>query len=395
MDMFRIMSYISAAVILAYVACMLGCAGVQRSGGDSYADKKELTAGTERPASRKKTARGLGDSEAPREPSGKEDKKDSSGERMIIYTAKLDIEVDKIKDTLDRVERITGNYDGFIESVVTSDSYKKSKVVVRVPVSDFEKAIKELSKLGTVTGRSVSASDITMEFQDISLRLETNKKIRDRLYRLLKRTSDPEQKVKILREIEKLDKKIETLRATIEYLRSKADFSTITLHLTAKVREVVHRYIPSPFPWVARISSEKRTIFNDSFNIEYDKPPGFFDVSRSFFNKEKDYMFKPPRDECGIRMGMVDNYPPADSKFWTEAVLYEFKNRYYSNVDADKKEVNGFKNIVVTLKGGTVYSLFFRVMDDTILVVEAAAVTAEVYKKHRSNIEKFIKSIHE
>ncbi len=361
-----------------------------------YEDTKESASSFERPAPRMKKMRDRAEGEMPRDSSAPAEKEDTPRQRMIIYNAELDLEVDRIKDTLEIIERKTKLYEGFIESVVTSDTYKKATVVVRVPVADFERAVDELAKTGTVTGRKVSASDITMEFQDITLRLQTNKKIRERLYLLLKNTRDPKQKVKILREIEKLDKKIETLRATIEYLRSKADFSTITIHLTARVREVVHRYIPSPFTWVARINADKRTIFNDSVSVDYTKPGEFFDLSKNYFDAEGEYLFKTPRGECGIRMSSVENYPPADTEFWKEAILYEFENRYYKNVKAEEDlSINEFSNIDVELKDGTWYSLFLRVIDDTILVIEVKAVSKEVYEKYKKEIVGFIKSIND
>src|SRR6056297_2096299 len=208
---------------LSCILVMMSCAMPSKQGGRStFEDTRESASGFERPASRMKKMNGRAEGEMPRDTSAPGEKEDAPGQRMIIYNAELDLEVDRIKDTLEIIERKTKKYEGFIESVVTSDTYKKATVVVRVPVADFERAVDELAKTGTVTGRKVSASDITMEFQDITLRLQTNKKIRERLYLLLKNTKDPKQKVKILREIEKLDKKIETLRATIEYLRSKA-----------------------------------------------------------------------------------------------------------------------------------------------------------------------------
>ena len=382
---------------LSCILVMMSCAMPSKQGGRStYEDTRESASGFERPASRMKKMNGRAEGEMPRDTSAPGEKEDAPGQRMIIYNAELDLEVDRIKDTLEIIERKTKKYEGFIESVVTSDTYKKATVVVRVPVADFERAVDELAKTGTVTGRKVSASDITMEFQDITLRLQTNKKIRERLYLLLKNTKDPEQKVKILREIEKLDKKIETLRATIEYLRSKADFSTITIHLTARVREVVHRYIPSPFTWVASITPDKRTIFNDRVSVDYTKPGEFFDLSNNYFDAEGEYLFKTPRGECGIRMGSVENYPPADTGFWKEAILYEFENRYYKNVKTeDDLRINEFSSIDVELKDGTWYSLFLRVIDDTILVIEVKAVSKEVYEKYKKEILGFIKSIND
>ncbi|MFW5862656.1 MAG: DUF4349 domain-containing protein [Spirochaetota bacterium] len=382
---------------LSCIVAMMSCATPSKQGGSAlYEDTKDSAPGYERSASRMKKMPGRTEGEMPQDSSAPAEKEDTPGQRMIIYNAELDLEVDRIKDTLKVIERETKKYEGFIESVVTSDTYKKATVVVRVPVADFEKAVNELAKTGTVTGRKVSASDITMEFQDITLRLQTNKKIRERLYLLLKNTKDPKKKVKILREIEKLDKKIEILRATIEYLRSKAEFSTITMYLTARVREVVHQYLPSPFPWVARITADKRTIFNDSVSVEYKKPDGFFDFSKNFFDVDEEYLFKTPRGECGIRLGSVENYPPADTGFWYEAILYEFENRYYKNIKTEKdSKINEFYRIDVELKDGTWYSLFLRVIDDTILIVEVKALSNEVFEKHKKEILGFVESIND
>ncbi|HNU92103.1 MAG TPA: DUF4349 domain-containing protein [Spirochaetota bacterium] len=317
-------------------------------------------------------------------------------ERMVVYTADFSLEVESIRQSLDRIEGLARGLEGFIESVGTSDSYRGARVVLRVPVKKFEKALEEVEKLGAVADRSVTASDVTMEFNDITLRLETTTRVRDRMYELLKRVGKVEERVKILREIQRLTEQIDLLTARVNYLAGRARFSTISLNLKAAVRDTVRSFIPSPFPWIAGLSPEKRSVFDDGKKVSFDVPAGFFSMKRDYYEGSSPFLFSAPDGSLGVRLGLVENYPPADIRFWVEAFEIDVKNRMYRLEKSD--ELSGqhglsFKRYLFVRADGGLYMVAFAEAGGYIWVAEAVSRSGEDYRRNAAAIESFIKSV--
>jgi hypothetical protein len=313
--------------------------------------------------------------------------------RMIVYFARYTIMVENVEQSVRAVEGMAKKFEGFIESSASSDSYRYAKVILRVPVASFDEALKDVERLGRVNSKSVSATDVTMEFNDTRLRLGSAKKVRERMYQLLKRTKKVSERIKILREIERLTTLIESLDARLKYLKNRASFSTIEINFRAVVKQVVSRYIPSPFPWISGLNVNRRSIFSKG-KLEYEKPEGFFFQSNDFYDKKANiYLFSSPGEKAEIRAGVVDNYPPADFKFWKEAFAIDVENRKYTVME--KSELSGkekFMRYAVKINSG-VYVVAFAVSEKKIAVVEARFSTEQEYRNQRDKLIGFIKSV--
>ncbi len=322
--------------------------------------------------------------------------KTASRARMVVYSADFSIEVESIKQSLDKIGSLVKNLEGFIESVSTADSYGGARVVIRVPVKRFDEALAGAEKLGVVLDRSVTASDVTMEFNDIALRIDTAKRVRERMYELLKRVTKVEDRVKILREIERLTGQIDVMTTRINYLAGRARFSTITLNLKARVKDTVRSFIPSPFPWIAGLSPDKRSIFDDGKKTVFDAPAGFFALKKNFYEGDSPFLASAPDGTTGMRLGLAENYPPADIAFWAEAFEIDARNRMYKLEKTD--EISGqhglsFKRYLFALGGGKRYLVAFAVGGGHIYVVEAVSESVAEYTKHAAAVDEFIKSV--
>ena len=316
--------------------------------------------------------------------------------RMVVYSAQYVISVERVKESMTRIYDIVKKHQGFVESSVSSDSYRHAKLVIRVPVGKFDEALGDIAGLGEVVSRNVTAADVTMEFNDVSLRVETAKKVRSRLLELLQRVKDVKERVKILREISRLNSYIDTLAARRDYLKSRADFSTIEIELRAKVREVVHQYLPSPFAWISRLTPEGRSIFDDGGDVKYKNPEGFFFQKEQFYEKKSaPFLFQNPDQSVGMRIGVVDNYPKADGQFWNEAFTLDMKNRKYRIVkNYELRSGNNlFRTWIISIQGGRVYVISFAVSGEKIIVVEAVCGDNRIFESTRSLIDAFIQTV--
>ncbi len=361
--------------------------------GESYASAAEYDA-------REGASGMLGDDEksdlAAPSPKRSEKAKTAPRERMVVYTADFSIEVESIKQSLDKIGSLVKNLEGFIESVTTADSYGGARIVLRVPVRRFDEALAGAEKLGSVIDRSVTASDVTMEFNDITLRIDTAKRVRERMYELLKRVTKVEDRVKILREIERLTEQIDVMTTRMNYLAGRARFSTITLSLKARVKDSVRSFIPSPFPWIAGMTPDKKSIFDDGKKTHFDAPAGFFALKRNFYEGDSAFLVSAPDGTTGMRLGLVENYPPADTAFWAEAFEIDARNRMYKLEKSD--DISGqhglsFRRYLFALSGGRRYLVAFAVGGGNLYVVEAVSDSEAGYARHAAAVEAFIKSV--
>ncbi len=373
-----------------------GLYDTKRKDSPRKADKKLYK---EKPKSEKWKSEGYaGDLDARDETSaGERDaEKQPEAERMVIYSADYRIAVDNVSSSVDRLTRVAADYKGFIESAVTSDSYRSARVVVRVPVASFEAALARLSELGEIQSRQVNASDVTAEFRDMSLRVKTAEKVRERLKELLKRTVDVKERIQILQEISRLTGIIDSHNARLRAMKDSADMSTIVVNLAARVREVTSVYIPSPFQWLAGVTPERRSMFKGLRAFEYGTPSGLFLHKKEFAAKKHPWLLDSPDGAMGIRLGVVKNYPPGDLKFWDQALRAEAEARRYR--EASRTEVTGrsgmrFVLYVYEYAADSRYAVAVGVHGKRVAVIEAMYRSDERKESREKTLVEFIKTV--
>lgn len=97
-----------------------------------------------------------------------------------------------------------------------------------------------------------------------------------------------------------------------------------------------------------------------------------------------------------LRLGVIDNYPPADQKFWEEAVKLDFENRMYQVKTADTVPARPgllFNRYVINLAGGDFYTLAFAVKGGKIIVFESLVKDEKAFRESAASVESFIKSV--
>ncbi len=322
--------------------------------------------------------------------------KASVTERMVVYDGKYRLDVESVQSCVKEVEKLADRYKGFVESIRTSDSYRRAEIVMRVPVAKFDDALRDVESLGEVKYKQITASDVTMQFNDINLRMNTADRVRERLYELLKRSEKAKERVQILQEIARLNDVIESYRSQMNYLKDRASFSTVSLDVYAKVRDIARQFISSPFRWIAGLTPAARSIRDDGDGLSYEAPKGFFNLKEDFYKRGGKYLFQDAARSVSVRAGVTDNYPPADIKFWGEAFEIDMQNRMYKLYAKDSfkgKNALEFKRYIVKSGETSLYMVAFAVHDRKIIVVEANMAGEEAWKKHVASVDQFLKSM--
>lgn len=158
-------------------------------------------------------------------------------ERLLTYYYSFDIETKDFDKSHEIIEEIIKTNDGYISN--SSNFY----IEFKIPTAKSEFVISQLDRVGKVTKSNKSASDITLEYYDVELRLENMYKSRERYLELLKQAEDVETTLKVEKELERLLYEIESLKGRLNTLKNMVNYSTITIHLKEKTT-------PGPVGWV-------------------------------------------------------------------------------------------------------------------------------------------------
>jgi hypothetical protein len=216
-----------AFLIIVLAALLL--AGCQESG---FMDKLEESPMAERTIDRGAYAGDMDTRYAASEAdmtAGYEDAPDNYEEK-IIRTGYVTIRSANVKEAYDRALKLAKKYNGMIVNSSTSkyEDYEEAMVEIKVPPKHFMTVIEEAKEIGEVESKNISEEDVTEEFYDIQARLENKRKVRDRLFDLLRKAYKVEDILKVEHEIERVGEEIERLEGRLRYLENKTDYARIT-----------------------------------------------------------------------------------------------------------------------------------------------------------------------
>lgn len=173
--------------------------------------------------------------------------------RLMVYRGTYTVMVanveESVKELMARAEALGGYLQSRADGTVT----------VRVPAERFFELTKELAGYGRITNESLEALDVTKQYVDLSLRIETAEKSRARLIELLSQATKMEDILRIESELRRLTAEVETMKGELRLLSDQIAFSTLT------VRFLSNAPPPSPypvrkesrFPWVNRVGLER------------------------------------------------------------------------------------------------------------------------------------------
>jgi Domain of unknown function (DUF4349) len=164
---------------------------------------------------------------------------------MLIYTAEITMAVFEVNAALARVEVLGREEGGFLSR------RDDRSITIRVPAARFDDAVKRIEQMGDMLHRNVTAEDVTEEFRDLDVQLESARAVRNRLEQLLARAAKVEEAVQVERELDRVASEIDRIEGRMKFLKDRAAYSTITVSFQPQPKEELSR---SPFrlpvPWL-------------------------------------------------------------------------------------------------------------------------------------------------
>ncbi len=171
-------------------------------------------------------------------------------DRLIIRNKSIKLEVKSVKKSYSQIEKITIKYEGSITSSqiysnssptpvpleeAQSTSVTKSMsalITVKVPVKNFDPAVKDLKKLGELKSEQEATEEVTERYIDLKARLRNLQRQESRYLDILDLAKKVEEVLKVENELTRIRGEIESLQAQIDYLERSAAMATITLELS-------------------------------------------------------------------------------------------------------------------------------------------------------------------
>jgi uncharacterized protein DUF4349 len=154
--------------------------------------------------------------------------------QKIIKSASVSVLVrkDTFEQRFQQAVMVAGRHGGFVSSSRTTEARRPSGVlVIRVPASEFEATMGELSALGRVKGQQISGQDVTAQFVDLQARLRNWEAQEGVLLRLMRQSRTIEDSLKVQRTLQDVQLAIEEIRGQLRVLTDQTDLSTITMSM--------------------------------------------------------------------------------------------------------------------------------------------------------------------
>lgn len=240
--------------------------------------------------------------------------------RLRIYNGEAHLIVEDPQETRRQIEDRLEDWGGYLES-----SYE-DVLVIRIPAELFHESFAEILTYGKVVDERIETWDVTEQYQDLQGRLTVAEQTRDRLYQLLERSTDPEERSNILREIGRLTEEIEQINLNMQSLSNRAALSGITIRLQPRLTQIEDSRRAIPFPWIANLNPMYPVSNEFKGSLELDPGPSF-----AVFSDASIYRAENPQGVI-LRMSTLENEPQGDSAFWQKALEFHLSDYYAETV---------------------------------------------------------------
>ena len=102
--------------------------------------------------------------------------------------------------------------------------------LIRVPADQFDALIARIEPLAVkIENKNINTEDVTEQFMDVEVRLQTKKELEARYREILKQAKTVEEIVSIESQIANVRSEIESMEGRLKYLKNQVAFSTLNV----------------------------------------------------------------------------------------------------------------------------------------------------------------------
>ena len=301
-------------------------------------------------------------------------------ERKRVYSGYAELLVDSIEKEKMRITGIAEDSGGYVEQMLDDT------VTIRVPAARFSVIFAEIKGLGDLLDSYEETLDVTELYADLQARLTIAAETRDRLYRLLERTDDVEERIQILREIRRLSEEIERINLTFEAVKEHIAFSRITVRLISRLNYETASGDTVPFPWIDELHPLYPPAGRFGGSVRGELPDTF-----AVFKKDK-YYHAETADGVRLRISTIGNKPRGDAGFWQKAMEHHLAPRF---AETEARELGEVKGVLLTSKDPEPFYYFVGVKPDRrkLHVLEIFFPGGEMFEKHFPRVSEAVEEL--
>lgn len=176
-------------------------------------------------------------------------------ERLLIQRGSIRLEVVRPEDSARE----------FLTEVKARGGYLQTQtgtsLTVRLPAASFDEVFTLLRGKGRVLDEKREANDVTEEFVDLGIRIDTARKARERLLEVLQKAEKVEDILKVEAELRRLTEEIERMEGRKKFLADQVAMATLAVAFVAKVEAAPppppkRSRVRSQFDWINRVGPE-------------------------------------------------------------------------------------------------------------------------------------------
>lgn len=162
----------------------------------------------------------------------------------IVYTGAIGMreDADKMSALLDRVADVAESAGGHLAGRTDTS------ITVKIPSAGFRNALTQVDKLGEVLRRSVTAEDVSAEFNDLEVRLDNLRATRKRIEEFMARATSLTDALTVERELERVTGEIDKIQGRLKFLRERTAFSLLTVSVEARPKKEPAVVVAPPPP---------------------------------------------------------------------------------------------------------------------------------------------------
>jgi len=176
----------------------------------------------------------------------RDDSEPAKQERMLIHRGRVRIEVATPDETARAFLAKVEEWGGHLAQQSTN------RYVVRVPAQHFEAGYAWLRAAGRVLDEEREANDVTEEFVDLGIRIDTARRARDRLLEVLQKAEKVEDILKVEAELRRLTEELERMEGRQKFLADQVAMATLSAEFASKAEPPPARRQPrrSRYAWI-------------------------------------------------------------------------------------------------------------------------------------------------
>lgn len=237
--------------------------------------------------------------------------------RKVHYEGEITLRATKPGEVLARAVEWTRAEGGYVESLADGQA------VLQIPAARFRPLYDRLLGLGDVLHKSLAARDVTEDYLDVELRLNQARLMRDRLVALIQKTQDRKEKLRLMRELERLSAEIELQELRMARLRTLVDYARLTLRVQGRPAfDGDNQQELRGFGWITPLATEHwRGSTRDTSRLALAVPQGLVELDTADWSAAS---------ADGVTLGALQrrNEPRGTTAFWVDALRWRLQQRF-------------------------------------------------------------------